>query len=615
MIKYNIIQNFESSFLYEELIEKKKDLFKNEDNIIYQITTSENQNNNKYTNISTIFLGKCETELKKHYNIAQNNSLIILKIDYYIPEYLIPIIEYEIYNPITKEPLNLKYCNESTININIPVLIDENEIYKYYQNNSFYSDKCLPYNENGVDININDRKNEYNNKNLSLCEKNCTFIDYDNETKKAICECQTKNIFGKLANIDINKNKLLNKFTDIKNTININSFFCYKTLFCIDGLKYNIGNYTIISIIIINIAFTILFYFKEKVKFFLIIKKILDKYKNKTNNNNKNNINCNITSNYKHNNKKLNKSINKGKKIKIKKRGNNLKIKSIYRPKKRKINKNILKFKKEKSTTKKFSKNSKSLLISTDNSKIINNNTINKDKDIKKLNLIKTKNDLSDLEMNELDYEIAFMIDKRRYSQYYLSLLKTKHPLIFNFILNNDYNSRFIKFCLFFFSFGLSFFINSLFFQDKTMHKIYEDNGDFNFIYQIPQILYSNVISAAITQLVKFLSLSQNTIIRYKNKNNSKTNSEKIIKIIKIKFILFFIINYLLLILFWYYISCFCAVFKYTQIHLIKDTLISFGLSLIYPIGINLIPGIFRIPALTKGNINMYRISKIIQIL
>ena len=418
-----------------------------------------------------------------------------------------------------------------------------------------------------------------------------------------------------MANIDINKNKLLNKFTDIKNTININSFFCYKTLFCIDGLKYNIGNYTIISIIIINIAFTILFYFKEKVKFFLIIKKILDKYKNKTNNNNKNNINCNITSNYKHNNKKLNKSINKGKKIKIKKRGNNLKIKSIYRPKKRKINKNILKFKKEKSTTKKLSKNSKSLLISTDNTKIINNNTINKDKDIKKLNLIKTKNDLSDLEMNELDYEIAFMIDKRRYSQYYLSLLKTKHPFIFNFILNNDYNSRFIKFCSFFFSFGLSFFVNSLFFQDKTMHKIYEDNGDFNFIYQIPQILYSNVISAAITQLVKFLSLSQNTIIRYKNKNNSKTNSEKIIKIIKIKFILFFIINYLLLILFWYYISCFCAVFKYTQIHLIKDTLISFGLSLIYPIGINLIPGIFRIPALTKGNINMYRISKIIQIL
>ena len=27
------------------------------------------------------------------------------------------------------------------------------------------------------------------------------------------------------------------------------------------------------------------------------------------------------------------------------------------------------------------------------------------------------------------------------------------------------------------------------FFSDDTMHKIYEDQGNFNFIYQLPQIL------------------------------------------------------------------------------------------------------------------------------
>ena len=31
---------------------------------------------------------------------------------------------------------------------------------------------------------------------------------------------------------------------------------------------------------------------------------------------------------------------------------------------------------------------------------------------------------------------------------------------------------------------------------------------------------------------------------------------------------------------------------------LIKDTLFSFGLSMIYPFGLNLLPGILRIPAL-----------------
>ena len=46
----------------------------------------------------------------------------------------------------------------------------------------------------------------------------------------------------------------------------------------------------------------------------------------------------------------------------------------------------------------------------------------------------------------------------------------------------------------------------------------------------------------------------------------------------------------------------FCAIYSNTQLHLVKDTLISFGLSLLYPFGIYLLPGIFRIPALSNRN-------------
>ena len=66
---------------------------------------------------------------------------------------------------------------------------------------------------------------------------------------------------------------------------------------------------------------------------------------------------------------------------------------------------------------------------------------------------------------------------------------------------------------------------------------------------------------------------------------------------------------------FWYFISCFCAVFTNTQIILIKDTLISFGLSMIYPFGYNLLPGIFRIPALRKKDSNKECIYKFGQVL
>ena len=63
---------------------------------------------------------------------------------------------------------------------------------------------------------------------------------------------------------------------------------------------------------------------------------------------------------------------------------------------------------------------------------------------------------------------------------------------------------------------------------------------------------------------------------------------------------------------FWYFISCFCSVYKNTQIILIKDTLISFGLSMLYPFGLNLLPGLFRIPALKDINKNkkyLYKLS------
>ena len=51
------------------------------------------------------------------------------------------------------------------------------------------------------------------------------------------------------------------------------------------------------------------------------------------------------------------------------------------------------------------------------------------------------------------------------------------------------------------------------------------------------------------------------------------------------KFILYFIISTLLLAPFWYYISVFGVIYRNTQIHLLKDTLMSFGLSLFIPFG------------------------------
>ena len=68
--------------------------------------------------------------------------------------------------------------------------------------------------------------------------------------------------------------------------------------------------------------------------------------------------------------------------------------------------------------------------------------------------------------------------------------------------------------------------------------------------------------------------------------------------------------------MFWYYITCFCAIYKNTQSHLIKDSLISFLMSLIYPFGLLLLPGIFRRIALKaeKADKNLlYKFSQLLE--
>ena len=191
--------------------------------------------------------------------------------------------------------------------------------------------------------------------------------------------------------------------------------------------------------------------------------------------------------------------------------------------------------------------------------------------------------------------------------------MKQKHLLIFCFYTYDDYNSKVIKISLFFFSFALYYIINALFFTDSTMNKIYEEHGTFNFIYQIPQILYSTIISSIINIIITYLALTEKRLLKFKKeKTISKEKIHFILKCFIIKYTFYFILDFLFLILFWYYLSCFGAVYKNTQIHLIKDTLFSFGIYLLYPFLIYLLSSSFRMASL-KHPEYFYKFSKLLK--
>ena len=138
-------------------------------------------------------------------------------------------------------------------------------------------------------------------------------------------------------------------------------------------------------------------------------------------------------------------------------------------------------------------------------------------------------------------------------------------------------------------------------------------------LYQIPQIIYSTIISKVIDGIIRFLALSQDNIIELKKEKHKKDIDMKYTKLIrklKIKFIFFYIISFIILLFFWYYETCFCGIYVNTQMHLIKDSLISLVIGLLYPIVMYIIPGIFRISALRAEKQNrkyMYKISSFIE--
>ena len=572
----NIIEGIKigqlDSLLDDVLKDQKEDIMKQESDTLYQLTTSYNQNHKNNENISLVKLGECENIIKDQYGLSKEETLIIFKIEKIIEGLNIPLIEYEIFSSKIKKKIDLDCCIKAGVNISIyiPININESNLFKYDPNNSYYNDICHTYTtENGTDISLFDRKNEYNN-NMLLCTINCKYSGYDFDKKQIICQCQPKN------NISLflieNKDELIEYLINTESKTNLDVLKCLKILFSKEGFIKNIGSYFIILIIICYIMLLIYFYLKGYILLYeqidgLLTDKILE-----------NEIELSSKKDMKYE-KEISTDI-----LSSSKNSNNTD---------KKIN-----------SKNKFDSEISARKIIINNQREINNHKIG----------IEKKITYSNYEINTIPYEEALENDKRTYFQFYVSLLKMKHILIFTFNKKKDYNSYTIKLCLFLFSFPLCLATNVLFFNDSIMNKIYKSEYK---VYDFsPQAIYSSIIIFIFEELLKILALSQENILQIKhekNKSNLNARTIAIVKCLKIKFIYFFILSFIFLLFFWLYVACFCAVYKNTQIFLIQVMLFSYLISLFHPFITCLIPGIFRIPALKGPGKCIYKLSQIIQ--
>ena len=153
------------------------------ENAIYTLTSTHNQKNNKYYNISHIRLDECEEKMKQEYGLPNNSYIYILKVDVLPPGAKSPKVEYELYYPLNGTNLtllNMSICKNDKIDIYLPTNISKEELYKYNPKSDFYNDICNTHtSESGTDIILNDRRNEFIDNNMTVCEEDCELTDFN----------------------------------------------------------------------------------------------------------------------------------------------------------------------------------------------------------------------------------------------------------------------------------------------------------------------------------------------------------------------------------------------------------------------------------------------------
>ena len=193
-------------------------------------------------------------------------------------------------------------------------------------------------------------------------------------------------------------------------------------------------------------------------------------------------------------------------------------------------------------------------------------------------------------DLNSMQLYDALIFDKRTFCQFYWEQLQEKQDIIRTFCNNNPYEVYPIKVMTFIFGIGIFFTFNGIFYSESYISERYwtkKENFMFFLKHQITKCFYSSICVVIINSLVEFLASSKKDIERLikKKKNPQKFQNEifKVLKAMKRNFLIFIILDFIILFFSWYYLSAFCNVYKNSQMNFLQGCAITFCFIQIYP--------------------------------
>ena len=532
----------------------------------------------------------------------------------------------------------------------------------------FFNDICYPYSENNSDMILKDRISDIY-QNYSKCDENCEYKKIDINSNLITCNCKIKSKINK----EIEPPRLESIILDLVTDSSFGVVKCPNLVFNFHNKAKNIGFWIFAIAIIAHIVIIIHYsintinpisrYIISQMKKFSYITKIYNPVKKKKSNKKSQfNIYNNVPINLININQIENKSTHKEsfhKFLSIKKRKthfNNRIANKLDNKNSSSTNKNfddfsVIKLKKKSKTTllknnnnglhKFYEKQEKQKKLKTSPTKIKDKKMNQKNDKANDYILIQISANnspnntppQSNCFLDNYNYREAIKYDKRTFCRIYYICILAKENILNIILINSPLELKSLRICLLIFAYSCDFALNTLFYFNSNISDKYYYNGNNKFFYTIFNNISISVISTFISLVLliffKILTNSKDSIeeLFRKEERKMRKNSNYVVnfikrkqilmnvyeinKILKIKIIIFFIIEFSIMLFFFYFVTAFCEVYKQSQISWISDSLVSFFLSFPIEFGTAFLIAVFYKISVQKKCKLLYKIIMI----
>ena len=575
----------------------------------------------------------CEAKLREEYNLDESHVLSVFQTQTTNTneKSITNKVQYVVYDENNNE-LDLSVCNDEKIKINYALrndtTLDTTKLKSFgdkgidilNSSHPFFNDICFSYStDEGSDMVLKDRISDVY-QNFSICDSGCEYESVNTEQMTVACSCSVSN------NIDSDSDESEDTGTNFKNIL-LNLFEdstfgvikCYNLVFNVSNKSNNIGFWLFTIIIVIHLPLYIRFFDKgiSPIKEYIVNEMTKFHYY----------VNAASPS-------KKKKKVKKKVKIKVKKfkNHNNDQLNSDELTEgtdKRIINvmppKNIKKLKKANENNAQHNnlvdQNNYTKRVQTDDILTPQDftgekkNNLDKEYCLIQLDANNTSKELkppeSNYHLDNYEYESAIEYENRSFFRILYIVMLSKDNILNTFFLKFPLESQPLRVCLLLFSYTSDLALNTLFYFSDNISDKYHYKGNYLFWYTLFNNLLISVISTILSiilgTILECMIDSKDSIedefkeeekkmredpeyqVTNERKEEILISVNKSLKKLKVKMIIFVVIDFIILLFFYYFTTAFCSVYQNTQTSWISDAAVSIIISFPIEIAIALV--------------------------